>query len=80
MAHAITPVVTGNNPPVLVKDPIVPQTVDQFGAAAHVGVVSPKTLENWRGLGIGPRYLKLGGRVAYRIADLDAWLDEQVVA
>ena len=59
---------------------LTPQTVDQFGAAAYVGVVSAKTMENWRSLGIGPRYLKLGGRVAYRIVDLDAWLEEQVIA
>jgi len=52
-------------------------------AAAYLGVVTTKTLANWRSLGIGPRFVRLGkgGRapVAYRIGHLDAWLDEQLV-
>jgi hypothetical protein len=35
--------------------------------------ISPRTLERWRWLGEGPRYLKLGGRVLYRIADIEAY-------
>ena len=27
--------------------------------------LSPRTLERWRWLGQGPRYLKVGGRVVY---------------
>ena len=26
---------------------------------------SPRTLENWRGQGIGPNFLKIGGKVLY---------------
>ena len=40
--------------------------------------VSPKTLANWRCLGIGPQFLKYGGRlglVRYRLVDLAAWQD-----
>jgi hypothetical protein len=33
--------------------------------------VSPRTLERWRWLREGPRYLKLGGRVLYRVADIE---------
>lgn len=33
--------------------------------------------ERWRG--DGPRYLKLGNRVFYRAADLQAWLAEHTV-
>lgn len=33
--------------------------------------ISPRTLERWRWLGEGPRYLKLGGRVLYRTADIE---------
>ena len=33
--------------------------------------LSPKTLERWRVLGIGPAFLKLGGRVVYRIEDVE---------
>jgi hypothetical protein len=80
MAYATHPLTLSETSTLPVPIKVHPKTVDQFGAAAYVGVVSPKTMENWRSLGIGPRYLKLGGRVAYRIADLDAWLEEQVIA
>jgi hypothetical protein len=33
--------------------------------------VSPRTLERWRWLGAGPVYLKLGGRVSYRLEDVE---------
>lgn len=35
--------------------------------------ISPRTLERWRWLGRGPRYLKIGGRVVYRVADVEAF-------
>ena len=35
--------------------------------------ISPRTLERWRWLGEGPCYLKLGGRVLYRVADIEAY-------
>lgn len=35
--------------------------------------ISPRTLERWRWAGEGPRFLKLGGRVVYRIADIEAF-------
>ncbi len=42
-------------------------------AAAYCGS-STSTFEKIRLTGGGPRYLKLGRRVAYDPADLDAWL------
>lgn len=40
--------------------------------------VPEATLRYWRHLGKGPRSFRLGGkRVAYRRADVEAWLDEQ---
>lgn len=33
--------------------------------------VSPRTLERWRWLRQPPRYLKIGGRVVYRIEDIE---------
>ena len=36
-------------------------------------VISPRTLEQWRWQGRGPRFLKLGGRVLYRLADVEAY-------
>jgi hypothetical protein len=53
-------------------------------AAAYLGL-RPQTLRLWRSKKKrrGPAYVKLGdgpgARVRYRIADLDAWLAQQVV-
>lgn len=41
---------------------------------------SPRTLEQWRYRGVGPRFLKIGGRVRYRIDDVEAYEAEQVHA
>lgn len=46
---------------------------DSTAAAGRIGL-SRKTLENWRSLGGGPPYYKLGGRVVYDDAEVDAWL------
>jgi hypothetical protein len=35
--------------------------------------VSPRTLERWRWRGEGPAYVKLGGRVVYRLEDIEAF-------
>ena len=35
--------------------------------------VSEATLERWRSEGIGPQFLKLGGRVMYREQDIEAY-------
>lgn len=31
------------------------------------GAISPKTLANWRVKGSGPRFVKIGGRIAYPV-------------
>ncbi len=41
-------------------------------AARFLGL-SGRTLEKHRTYGTGPRYSKLGGRVVYRLEDLQAW-------
>lgn len=43
-------------------------------AAAFLGL-SGRTLEKHRSYGTGPRYLKLGGRVVYKVEDLRAWAE-----
>jgi hypothetical protein len=40
--------------------------------------MSPRTLERWRFTGEGPRFVKLGGRVIYRLEDVIAFEDLQV--
>jgi hypothetical protein len=39
--------------------------------------VKKNTAEGWRVKGFGPPWVKCGGLVRYRIADLDAWLESQ---
>jgi hypothetical protein len=48
------------------------QHLDQK-ALADRWLVSPRTLEQWRWQGRGPRYLKIGGRVVYRQQDIEAF-------
>jgi predicted DNA-binding transcriptional regulator AlpA len=47
--------------------------------AARRLLLSPRTLERLRVSGTGPRYCKLGRRVAYREADLESWIAARVV-
>jgi hypothetical protein len=38
---------------------------------------NPRTLERWRTAGVGPSFVKIGHRVAYRGSDLSSYLDRQ---
>jgi predicted DNA-binding transcriptional regulator AlpA len=43
--------------------------------------LSERTLERLRVSGLGPRFLRCGGRaVRYRQSDIDAWIASRVVA
>lgn len=44
--------------------------------AARMLDLSPRTLEKHRCDGTGPVYHKLGGRVVYAVADLQAWIKD----
>jgi hypothetical protein len=46
-------------------------------ASKILGDVPINTLKDWRAKGRGPRSAVIAGRVRYRVADLEAWLDEQ---
>lgn len=35
--------------------------------------LSPRTLERWRWEGFGPPHLKIGGRILYRLSDIEAY-------
>jgi hypothetical protein len=48
------------------------QFLNQKQLARRWGL-SPRTLERWRCQGRGPDYLKLVGRVAYRLCDVEAF-------
>ena len=40
--------------------------------------ISPLTLEGWRWRGTGPLFVKAGGRVLYRLQDVEAFEAEQL--
>ena len=42
--------------------------------------VSEATLRFWRSVGKGPRSAKLGRRIVYRRADVEAWVEAQFEA
>ena len=48
-------------------------------AGKHLGGIAPETLDTWRSRGRGPKYVKIGGKVFYRISDLDAFIAANVV-
>jgi len=47
--------------------------------AAPLAGVAAKTLENWRTLGLGPKFIKAGRRILYDPTDLLAWRDQNRV-
>ena len=46
--------------------------------AARFLSLSHRTLGKHRCYGTGPRYSKVGGRVVYRVDDLQAWVDRGI--
>jgi predicted DNA-binding transcriptional regulator AlpA len=54
--------------------PIPPRYLRTPEAARFLGL-SGRTLEKHRTYGTGPRYSKIGGRVVYKVEDLQAWVD-----
>jgi predicted DNA-binding transcriptional regulator AlpA len=42
-------------------------------AARWRGVVTLSTLDNWRSQNRGPRFVKIGGRVLYPVAEVEAY-------
>lgn len=56
-----------------------PQLLDLQGLATYLKV-RPKTINNWRAVGKGPRGVKVGGALRFRPSDVEAWLDSQLEA
>ena len=46
---------------------------------ALVALVPYSTMAHWRSEGRGPPFIKIGPKVAYRGADLNAWLEVRTV-
>jgi Helix-turn-helix domain len=56
-------------------EPPAPPMFLNNDAAARFLNLSPRTLEKHRVIGDGPRFRKLGRRIVYALADLEAWAD-----
>ena len=54
------------------------KAVMQTDEAAHYLGLAAQTLCKWRCSGGGPRFIRLGRKVVYRIKDLDAFLESRV--
>lgn len=51
---------------------------DTAGTAAYLNAPE-RTLEDWRYRGDGPPFVRMGRRIRYRRADVDAWLVKNTV-
>jgi predicted DNA-binding transcriptional regulator AlpA len=61
--------------PTVDREPLV----DPEAVATYLNLFV-KTLENWRGKGEGPRFIRVSPQcVRYRWSDVDAWLDQNTV-
>ena len=49
------------------------ELVDEVTLAVRLGVAR-STLQSWRYSGRGPRWIKLGRLIRYRVSDVDAYL------
>lgn len=58
------------------KDPVGTDLLDEARLAAKLDV-SRSTLQSWRYRGCGPRFIKIGRLIRYRVADVDAYLRGQ---
>jgi excisionase family DNA binding protein len=54
-----------------------PERLLSIDDVAEIIGLAPGTLRNWRVAGRGPRGARIGGRVRYRRADVDAWITQQ---
>ena len=64
------------------RDGPPPAALPSAAAANYMGIAG-QTLSNWRSLGEGPPYVRLGqkpgGRVVYRVGDLDEFLAAHLI-
>lgn len=59
---------------VFTPDPVLQADPDRFLTPVEAGYLlglSPKTLQNWRALGRGPRYIRHGSQIVYLKRDID---------
>src|SRR5699024_8176940 len=59
------------------RDVVTPDELMTAYAVADVLGLAAGTLANWRTLGLGPAYVKLGRRVRYRVSNINDWVSSQ---
>lgn len=47
--------------------------------ASEILIIRPNTLASWRATGTGPAYYRLKGKIRYKLADIQKFLDESRV-
>lgn len=54
------------------------ERVDQYLLSTHEAAEfvqnSSRTFSRWRSQGVGPSYIRVGGKIRYRKGDLDDWI------
>jgi hypothetical protein len=50
------------------------QILNEEDAAKYLTLINKQTLANWRCNKKGPAYSKIGGRIIYRLSDLDNYI------
>ena len=48
-------------------------------AAEIIVDLKPHTLAKWRLRRKGPKYLKLGGKIRYRVIDIETWMEASLI-
>lgn len=56
----------------------IEQLLTPVTLAEHLGL-KETTLRDWRWFKRGPKYLKIGSKVRYRMSDVEAWLESREV-
>jgi excisionase family DNA binding protein len=64
----------------IVYEPGVVEPLLSTDEVSRVLVVPAGTLANWRWMGSGPPFLRIGRHVRYRRSDVEEWIDAQVRA
>lgn len=63
-----------------IKPPPAPAGCVWQDRAAEMCGQTPRTMRLWRSKGVGPKSFLVGTKVAYRTADITAWLEAQYEA
>lgn len=59
------------------RDVVTTDELLTAGDVAQTLGLSAGTLANWRSVGMGPTFVKVGGRVRYRASSVNTWVADQ---